>query len=183
MLCDHDSSTQYGNDLSNCCPERSWVQRKIYKKAYEHKNSHKERLYTYSLKIDGSNRTTSQLVLQQSKYFKHHRYTQITAFANDEESRLKTISLDNTPAQNKPNKLISSTAKSNAIHDSIKDSPKENESCKAPPMETPNRKQKYQENEVELFFMLKILQQNKFKLILMTNVHVLSFLFDYIFML
>ena len=149
MLRDHNSTTQYGNDRSISSPERSRVQRKMYKKSYGPKDSRKERLYMNSLKKDGSNLTTSRLVLRQSKYSKHHRYAQITVFAKDEDGRLKTISLDNTPVQNKPNKLLNSKAKSNATHDSIKDSPKENELCEALPMETPNRKLEYQENEVD----------------------------------
>ena len=154
MLRDHDPTTQYGNNLSIYSPERSRVQRKIYKKSYGTKYIPEERLYMNSVRKDGSNLTTSRLFLRQSKYSKHQRYARITVSAKDEDSRLKIISLDNTPVQNKPNKLLNSKAKSNAIHDSIKDSPKENKLCEEQPMETPNRKLKYQENEVDLFVML-----------------------------
>ena len=87
---------------------------------------------------------------KKNNYLKH-RQAQITFSAKDEEYDLRTLSTENTPAENKPIKLKFSKLTSNLQFDSTENPPVQNKAFKAQLKKPLNETKEEEEDEVDLY--------------------------------
>lgn len=84
-------------------------------------------------------------------YHLKHRHAQITFSTKDEECSLRTLSMENTPAENKSIKLTFSKLTSNLKLDSTEKSPVQNDAFKAQPKKLLNKYKEEEKDEVGFY--------------------------------
>ena len=80
-----------------------------------------------------------------------YRQAQITFSTKDEEYSLRTLSMENTPAENKSTKLMYSKLTSNRKLDSTDNSPVQNDTFKAQPKKPLNKYREEEKDEVGFY--------------------------------
>ena len=103
---------------------------------------------------DSTTQYDNDLLIHCSKspcdYLKY-RQAQITFSTKDEEYSLRTLSMENTPAENKSTKLMYSKLTSNRKLDSTDNSPVQNDTFKAQPKKPLNKYREEEKDEVGFY--------------------------------